>query len=66
MSYDEIEKLNEQLRQLATEQQTILNTVSVGVAYVRDRKVQWVNRTFDKIFGYEAGETNGMDTAFFR
>ncbi len=51
--------------QLATEQQTILDTVTMGISFVRDRKIQWNNAAYDRIFGYEPGETRGQETAVF-
>ena len=50
-------------RRLAHEQQLILNCSSVGIALLKNRKVQWANPAFDLMFGYEAGSSIDMDTA---
>ncbi len=55
----------EQIRQLVNEQRTILDTVMAGICHIKDRKVQWVNPCFEKLFGYEAGEVQGVDTSLF-
>jgi PAS domain S-box-containing protein len=52
-------------RQLAKEKVTILNTITVGLVLLKDRKVQWSNPAFDRLFGYKEGETIGLDTAVF-
>ncbi len=51
----------EKIHQLATEQRTILNTMAVGVLYVKDRRLVWTNPGFDRIFGYAAKEAWGFD-----
>ena len=48
---------------LANEQQIILNTSAVGVIFVKNRKVLWANPAHCKMFGYDIGETENMDTA---
>jgi PAS domain S-box-containing protein len=55
----------EQIRQLAGEQRAILNTISMGICYLRNRKIQWVNPAFEKMFGYEVDELKGQDTSIF-
>ncbi len=52
----------EQVRQLANEQRTILNTISMGICHLKNRKIQWVNPAFAEIFGYAAEELTGQDT----
>ena len=53
----------EKLRHLANEQQTILNSSSVGIIFVKNRKVLWANPAHCKIFGYESEAAKGMATA---
>jgi two-component system, cell cycle sensor histidine kinase and response regulator CckA len=60
-----VEERTQQLEQLANENRIILNIMPVGLCILRDRKVVMANPAFDKILGYEAGETSGMDTAVF-
>ncbi len=55
----------EKYKNLANEQQIILNASSVGISLLKDRKIIWANPTFDMIFGYETGSTQHMDTSEF-
>ena len=43
----------------------IINNVPAGVCFVNERRLQFVNTSFDLIFGYEAGTTKGMETVAF-
>lgn len=52
----------ERLQRMAQEQETILNTVNLGINYLQNRVVQWSNRAHDRIFGYEPGEALGVRT----
>lgn len=54
-----------QLRRLASEQKTILDTVSAGICLLREDQIQWVNPAFESIFGCRADEVIGRDTAEF-
>ena len=51
----------EKIRQLANELQVILNTIAIGVAYVKDRACIWTNPAFERILGYTPGEAQGLD-----
>jgi PAS domain S-box-containing protein len=53
------------LRQMTTLQNTILNTVNVGISFIKGRKVQWFNPAFTTTFGYTANELQDMDTSAF-
>lgn len=55
----------EKHRQMANEQRIILNCSSVGISFLKKRKVVWANPAFDSIFGYETGTTQGIDTLEF-
>lgn len=46
----------EQIKQLANEQTAILDTISLGINYVRNRKIQWANPAFLNMFGYTTDE----------
>jgi len=50
------------LQRLSQEQETILNTVNLGINFIQNRVVQWSNRAHDQIFGYAAGEALGVRT----
>ncbi len=52
----------ERFRRLASEQQTILNSSSVGIILVKNRRVLWANSAHCKMFGYEPGEIENMAT----
>ncbi len=47
-------------RQLASEQQAMLNNDLVGIVRLRHRVVAWKNPAIDRIFGYEADELLGQ------
>jgi PAS domain S-box-containing protein len=55
----------EKHRKLANEQKIILKTSSVGICFLKDRRVLWANPAFDGMFGYELGMTHDMDTETF-
>lgn len=50
-------------KELANEQRIILNASSVGISLIKGRKIVWANPAHDKIFGYEPGTTQNMDTS---
>ncbi len=52
-----------QLKQLAQELKTILDTLTVGVSLIKDRRVQWVNAAHARIFGYEPDGSKGQETS---
>ncbi len=53
------------LKQLASEQATVLNTVPAAIWCVVGRTIVWSNPAIEDLFGYPAAETIGMDTAAF-
>ena len=59
------EEAEEQIRQLAGIQRTILNTINIGISYLKNRKHQWVNPAFVTMFGYAADELSGVDALVF-
>lgn len=60
---DSLEQQTLQIEQLATQQRIILCTMPIGACFLKDRTVQMGNPAFDRIMGYEAGETLGMNTS---
>ncbi len=56
-------KALDQFQRLANEQRTILHTASMGICFVRNRKLEWVNPAFIAMSGYEPPELQGADTA---
>lgn len=59
---DERRSAEARLQKLALEQETILNTVNLGINFIQNRVVQWSNRAHDQLFGYAAGEALGVRT----
>jgi PAS domain S-box-containing protein len=55
----------QQLRRMANEQRTILDTVSAGICLLRSNRIQWVNPAFEAMFGVRADEVCGQDTSSF-
>ncbi len=53
------------IKQLAHEMKMILDTLTVGVSFLKDRRVQWANSAHDIIFGYGPDESKGLETAMF-
>ncbi len=59
------ENLTADVTRLADEQRKMVNTMPIGVCFLKERKVLLSNPAFDQIFGYDVGETLGMDTKEF-
>ena len=55
----------EHVKKLATELQVTLDTVNVGIAHIKNRRVEWTNAAHDAMLGYPAGATLGMETSSF-
>jgi two-component system cell cycle sensor histidine kinase/response regulator CckA len=55
----------EHFRKLASEQLVILNTIGLGIIYLKNRKVQWVNPAGARLFGYDGRQVLGQDMADF-
>jgi len=60
-----VEERTAEVVELGNELRTVLDTMPIGATFLKDRKLLFVNRAFDVIFGYEIGTTKGMDTADF-
>jgi diguanylate cyclase (GGDEF)-like protein/hemerythrin-like metal-binding protein/PAS domain S-box-containing protein len=58
----EVERIRGELRQLALEQQAMLDNNLVGIVKVHDRQIVWLNKAMHRIFGYEDGEMIGQST----
>jgi diguanylate cyclase (GGDEF)-like protein/PAS domain S-box-containing protein len=57
------QRQRDELERALREQEAILNATSIGIAFVRDRKIARSNRRFEELFGYAAGEMAGLDTS---
>src|SRR5208282_1783416 len=53
----------EEIRKLAGEHRLILDTIPIGIIYVRERRTQWTNPTYELMFGHTLQELIGMETA---
>jgi diguanylate cyclase (GGDEF)-like protein/PAS domain S-box-containing protein len=58
----ELSEARQALRQLAREQDAMLDNDLVGIVKLRDRRIIWANRATHRIFGYATGELTGRNT----
>ena len=58
--YDE-----ELIKKITNELHVTLDTVSAGISHVKNRKIEWANSAYDKLFGYNVGGTIGLNTFDF-
>jgi len=52
-----------EIARLSREREAILETVPIGICYLKDRKVQWANEHLAAALGYTQAELIGVDTA---
>src|SRR5687767_6323259 len=50
------------LARLLREQQAILGSASVGIVFVKDRRIVRCNRRYEEMYGYGRGELDGQPT----
>jgi diguanylate cyclase (GGDEF)-like protein/PAS domain S-box-containing protein len=53
----------DEVARLLREQEAILDTVTIGIIFVRDRRIVRCNRRMEEMYGYGPGEMNGKPTA---
>jgi diguanylate cyclase (GGDEF)-like protein/PAS domain S-box-containing protein len=53
----------DEVARLLREQDAILNTASIGICFVRDRRIVRCTRRFEQMHGYAPGELEGRPTA---
>jgi diguanylate cyclase (GGDEF)-like protein/PAS domain S-box-containing protein len=53
----------DQIQRLLREQEAILGTASIGIAFIREHKVVRCNRRYEEMYGYAQGELDGRPTA---
>ena len=58
----QVEQRTANLRALNEEQHIIFDTVTVGIALMKDRAIIRCNRKLDELFGYGQGELQGLST----
>lgn len=61
----ELDERSSLLAASVQEQRIILSNVSVGIGLIKNRVIQWTNAFHDTMFGYEPGQTKGMNTRSF-
>lgn len=61
----ERKEAEEKLKKMSGLHQTILDTITVGLIYILDRKTQWTNSVWAKMFGYEHSEIIGKETSIY-
>ena len=54
---------DEALKQLLLEQQAILDNALIAIAFLKGRDILRCNRRLEQLFGYDAGELNGVSSA---
>ncbi len=59
---DALAEQQRSLQAINQEQQTIFDTVTVGIVLMRDRFMLRCNRKLEEIFGYESGQMNNQST----
>jgi len=52
----------DEMARLLREQEAIFETASIGIVFVRDRRVVRCNARFEQMYGYAPGELNGKPT----
>lgn len=52
-------------KQLANLHQTILDSVPVGIAYIKNLRFQWTNKAYARIFGLDSADIIGLEPSFF-
>jgi diguanylate cyclase (GGDEF)-like protein/PAS domain S-box-containing protein len=53
----------DELARLLREQEAILATASIGIAFIKDRRIVRCNRRYEEMYGYGPGELEGKPTA---
>lgn len=61
----EYKKAEENVRQSAAEHKRILDNIAGCVFYLKNRMVQWANRSAAELFGYSLDEITGGDMSIF-
>src|SRR3954471_9129515 len=53
----------DEIQRLLREQEAILGTASIGITFIRDRKIIRCNRRYEEMYGYSRGELDGQPTS---
>ena len=52
----------DEVSRLLREQQAVLGTASIGIVFVKDRRIVRCNRRYEEMYGYGPGEMDGQPT----
>ncbi len=52
----------DELARVLREQEAILGTASIGIVFLKDRRIVRCNRRYEEMYGYAPGEMNGRPT----
>jgi len=52
-----------EIQRLLSQQEAIFATASVGISFIRDRRIVRCNRRFEEMHGYDPGEMDGQPSA---
>jgi len=58
----EKKRASDEVNRLLREQEAILETVSAGILFVKDRRIMRCTRRFEEMYGYAPGELSGQPT----
>jgi diguanylate cyclase (GGDEF)-like protein/PAS domain S-box-containing protein len=61
----ELKNTQKMLHQLTIEQQAMLNNDLIGIVKLRDRRIVWINKAMERMFGYSVEEMHGQLTRLF-
>ena len=61
----EAKRRGDEVTRLLREQEAIFETASIGIVFVRDRRVVRCNGRYEQMYGYAPGELNGRSTSIF-
>jgi diguanylate cyclase (GGDEF)-like protein/PAS domain S-box-containing protein len=53
----------DEVARLVREQDAILGTASIGIVFIKDRRIVRCNRRYEEMYGYGPGEMNGQFTS---
>src|SRR5262249_14316307 len=54
---------SDEVARLAREQEAILGTASIGIVFLKDRRIVRCNRRYEEMYGYAPDEMAGLPTA---
>lgn len=61
----ELKNTQKNLHQLTIEQEAMLNNNLIGIVKLRDRRIVWINKAMERMFGYSQEEMRGQLTRIF-